>query len=137
MHIGCYRVSKILVDDGNNVNILYEHASLLRIDQLVEAAMGYELLNFMDTYVGYNQIKMHPSDKNKTAFTTSREIYSYKVMPFGLKNVGTTFQRMVDKVFKDLTRSIMKVYVDDMLVKSVMRIDHLLHLVEAFDLLRK
>ena len=80
-----------MVDDRNNVNILYEHASLLRIDQLVEAAMGHELLNFMDTYAGYNQIKMDPSDKNKTAFTTGREIYCYKVMPFGLKNAGVTF----------------------------------------------
>jgi len=49
----------------------------------------------------------------------------YKVMPFGLKNVGATFQRMVNKVFKDLIGSTIEVYIDDMLVKSVQRTDHL------------
>ena len=46
-------------------------------------------------------------------------------MPFGLKNVGATFQRMVNKVFKDLIGSTIEVYIDDMLVKSVQRTDHL------------
>ena len=69
---------------------------LLKIDQLVEAMAGHELLSFMDAYSGYNQIKMHPSDEDKTAFTTDQGIYCYKV---GLKNVGATFQRMVNKVF--------------------------------------
>ena len=57
-------------------------------------------------------------------------------MPFGLKNVRVTFQCMVDKIFKDLIGRTMKVYVDDM-VKSVLRMDHLQHLGEAFDLLWK
>jgi len=111
--------------------------SLLKIDQLVEATAGHELLNFMDAYFGYNQIKMHPPDKDKIAFTTDRGIYCYNVMPFGLKNVGATFQRMVNKVFKDLIGSTMAVYIDDMLVKSVHHRDHLQHLDEAFDLLRQ
>ena len=92
---------------------------LPRIDQLVEAMAGHELLSFMDAYFGYNQIKMHPLDEDKTAFTTGRKIYCYKVMPFGFKNAGDTFQQMVNKVFKDLIRNTMEVYVDDMLVKSV------------------
>ena len=54
----------------------------------------------MDTYSGYNQIKMHPSDENKTSFTTDRGIYCYKVIPFRLKNAGATFQQMVNKAFK-------------------------------------
>ena len=52
-----------------------------------------------------------------------RGIYCYKVMPFGLKNTGTTFLRMVNKVFKDLIRNTMEVYIEDMLVKSVQRAD--------------
>ena len=67
---------------------------------------------------------MHPSNKDKTAFTTGWGIYCYKLMPFGLKNAEATFQRMVYKVFEDLIGSIMEVYVDDILVKSVLRIDH-------------
>ena len=65
---------------------------------------------------------MHPPDEDKTAFTTSREIYCYKVMAFGLKNEGSTFQRMVNNVFRDLIGSTMEVYIDDMLVKIVQRI---------------
>ena len=62
---------------------------------------------------------MHPPDEDKTAFTTDPGIYYYKVMPFGLKNAGATFQWMVNKVFKDLIGNIMEVYVDDLLVKCV------------------
>jgi len=86
----------------------------------------------MDAYSGYNQIKMHPTDEDKTAFTTGRAICCYKVMPFGLKNVGATFQRMVNKVFKELIRSTMEVYIDDMLVKSRDCSDHMKHLEETF-----
>ena len=64
---------------------------LPRIDQLVEATTDRELLSFMDAYFGYNQIKMHPLDEDKAAFTTGQRTYCYKVMPFGLKNVGATF----------------------------------------------
>jgi len=64
---------------------------LLRIDQLVEATAGHELLSFMDAYSGYSQIEMHPPDEDKIAFTTGQGIYCYKVMPFELKNTGVTF----------------------------------------------
>ena len=64
---------------------------LSKIDQLVEATAGHKLLSFMDAYFGYNQIKMHPPDEDKTVFTTGWGIYYYKVMPFGLKNVGAPF----------------------------------------------
>ena len=64
---------------------------LPRIDWLVEATTGHELLSFMDAYFGYNQIKIHPPDEEKTAFTTGRKIYCYKVMSFGPKNTGPPF----------------------------------------------
>ena len=90
----------------------------------------------MDAYTEYNQIKIHLPDEDRTAFTTSRRIYYYKVMHFELKKCRATLQCMVDKVFKGLIGSTMKVYVD-MLVKSVQCKNHLQHLGEAFDLLRK
>ena len=62
---------------------------------------------------------MCPEDKDKTAFTTYRGLYCYKVMSFSLKNVGATYQRLVNKVFANLIRKTMEVYVDDMLVKSL------------------
>jgi len=109
----------------------------LRIDQLVEVTTGHELLSLMDAYFRYNQIKIHLPYKDKTAFTTDRGIYCYKIMPFGLKNVGARFQRMFNKVFKYLIGNTMKVYIDEMLVKSSQRRDHLQDLDEAFNLLRK
>ena len=65
---------------------------LPHIDMLVDATAGQELVSFMDAFWGYNQILMHPVNQEKTAFITKRGIFCYKVMPFGLKNVGSTYQ---------------------------------------------
>ena len=73
---------------------------LSKINQLVDAMSDYWLLSFMDVFVGYNQIRMAEEDEEKTTFITDRGIYYYKVMPFGLKNAGATYQRMVNEVFK-------------------------------------
>jgi hypothetical protein len=62
------------------------------IDQIIDDCAGYEALSFMDGFSGYNQIQIHPADQYKTAFTTPWGTFSYHVMPFGLKNAGTTFQ---------------------------------------------
>ncbi|RDY06851.1 hypothetical protein CR513_09098, partial [Mucuna pruriens] len=64
---------------------------LPNIDRLVDSVSGFEFLSFMDAYSGYNQIKMHPDDEEKTAFITDGRAFCYKVMPFGLKNAGATY----------------------------------------------
>ena len=64
---------------------------LPRIDQLVDSTVGHQLLSFMDAFSGYNQIKMDEADQEKTSFITSQGLFFYKVMPFGLKNVGATY----------------------------------------------
>ncbi|XP_030963731.1 uncharacterized protein LOC115984875 [Quercus lobata] len=86
-----------------NKACLKDSFPLLRIDQLVDSTTGHKLLSFMDTFYGYNQIIMDENDQEKTLVVTSQGLYCYKVMPFGLKNAGATYQRLV--------------YVDDMLVK--------------------
>ncbi|CAL9031199.1 unnamed protein product [Prunus brigantina] len=101
---------------------------LPRIDQLVDATAGHELLSFMDAYSGYNQIFMHPADREHTAFITDRGLYCYNVMPFGLKNARATYQRLVNQIFAELIGTSMEVYVDDMLVKSRTANDHLRNL---------
>ena len=68
------------------------------IDALVDSASDSKVLSFLDAFLGYNQIKMHPRDESKTAFMTETCSYCYKVMPFGLKNAGATYQRLMDKV---------------------------------------
>lgn len=110
---------------------------LPRIDQLVDSTAGHELLSFMDAYSGYNQIPMFPGDEESTSFITDRGLYCYKVMPFGLKNAGATYQRLVNKMLADQLGKTMEVYVDDMLVKSLMAKKHIEHLAEAFKTLRR
>ena len=109
---------------------------LPRIDLIVDATFGHELLSFMDTFSGNNQIRMDPSDQEKTSFVTGQGTYYYQVMPFGLKNARATYQRLVKKMFQKHIGTSMEVYIDDMLVKSVKAGLHVNHLVEAFQVLK-
>jgi len=70
------------------------------IDRLVDGAVGHKVLSFLDAFSGYNQIPMHRSDVDKTTFITESTNYCYQVMPFGLKNAGATYQRLMDRVFE-------------------------------------
>ena len=72
----------------------------------------------MDAYPGYNQIPMHIPDQEHTSFIIDLRLYCYKVMPFGLKNAGVTYQRLVNMMFNEQIGKTMEVYVDDMLIKS-------------------
>ncbi|KAL8148773.1 hypothetical protein AgCh_005948 [Apium graveolens] len=110
---------------------------LPRIDQLVDATAGHALLSFMDAYSGYNQILMYGPDQEHTSFITDRGLYCYIGMPFGLINAGATYQRLVNMMFKDQIGRTIEVYVDDMLVKSKVAGDHIKHLVEMFNILRR
>uniref|UniRef100_A0A2N9FIS9 Uncharacterized protein n=1 Tax=Fagus sylvatica TaxID=28930 RepID=A0A2N9FIS9_FAGSY len=110
---------------------------LPRIDQLVDSTAGHKLLTFMDAFSGYNQIVMDENDQEKTSFITSRGLFCYKVMPFGLKNAGATYQRLMNRMFHDQIGRNVEVYVDDMLVKSKEEDDHLDDLRETFQTLRK
>ena len=68
------------------------------IDALVDSASGCKMLSFLDAFSGYNQIKIHTRDECKAAFMTELSCYCYTVMPFGLKNAGATYQRLMDSV---------------------------------------
>jgi len=91
---------------------------LPNIDTLVDSASGCKMLSFLDAFSGYNQIKMHPRDESKMAFMTDTCSYCYKVMPFGLKNAGTTYQRLMDKILAPMLGRNVQAYVDDMVVTS-------------------
>ena len=105
---------------------------LPRIDLIVDTTTGHELLSFMNTFSGYNQIRMDPSDQEKTSFVTGQGTYCYQVMPFGLKNARATYQRLVNKMFQKQIGASMEVYIDDMLMKSVKAELHIAHLAESF-----
>ncbi|KAL2241784.1 UNVERIFIED_CONTAM: Retrovirus-related Pol polyprotein from transposon opus [Sesamum indicum] len=110
---------------------------LPRIDILVDSTAGYKIFSMMDAYQGYHQIYMATEDRIKTSFVTDRGIFCYNVMPFGLKNAGATYQRLVNKMFVDQIGKTMEVYVDDMLVKSHKPEEHLEHLKIAFAIMRE
>lgn len=110
---------------------------LPHIDRMVDANIGHKLLSFMDAFLKYNQILMHPEVREKTTFIFEKGTYCYKVMLFGLKNVGAIYQRLVNKMFKGLLRRIREVCIDDMLVKSLKANDHIKHLKEYFEVLEK
>jgi len=88
------------------------------IDALVDSPSGFKLISFLDAFSGYNQIRMHPRDECKTTFMTELSYYCYKVMPFGLKNVGATYQRLMDRVLAPMIRQNVHAYVEDMVVTS-------------------
>ena len=90
--------------DYTNLNDACPKDSFLlpRIDQIVDATSGHEMLSFLDAFSGYHQIPMAPGDEEKTAFITPHGLYCYRVMPFGLKNARATYQRLMTKIFKPL-----------------------------------
>ncbi|KAI0497342.1 hypothetical protein KFK09_020565 [Dendrobium nobile] len=108
-----------------NKACLKDSFPLPHIDQLVDTTFGHQMLSFMDAYSGYNQIKMNPTDEEAIAFQIDRGLYCYRVMPFGLKNAGATYQRLMNKIFKTLVGRNMEVYKDDMLVKSLEKYQHI------------
>ena len=107
------------------------------INQLVDSTADHQLLRFIDAFSRYNQIKMDEADQEKTSFITSQGLFCYKVMLFGLKNAGATYQRLVNHMFHPQIGRNVKVYVDDMLVKSLDKEKHLDDLQETFDTLRR
>ena len=111
--------------------------SLPQIDQLVDATIGHQLLSFMDAFSGFNQIQMAHEDEEKITFIIEKCLYYYKVMPFSFKDIRATYHRLVNKIFKDQIGYNMKVYIDDMLVKSTEATLHINDLTKAFDILRK
>ena len=119
-----------------NKACLKDNFPLPRIDLIVDATTGHELLSFMDAFSDYNQISMDPDDQEKTSFVTAQGTYCYRVMSFGLKNAGATYQRLVNRMFQKQIGVTMDVYIDDMLVKSTAAELHIAHLSKAFQILR-
>ncbi|CAL8162369.1 unnamed protein product [Prunus armeniaca] len=106
-------------------------------DLLVDGAAKHELLSFVDGHAGYNQIFIAEEDVHKTSFRCPGAIgtYEWVVMPFGLKNAGATYQRAMNLIFHDLIGRTVEVYIDDVVVKSPSKADHV-GLRQAFNRMR-
>ena len=107
------------------------------IDQLVDATVGHPQMSFLVAFQGYHQIPLALGDKEKTAFVTPTGNYHYKMMPFSLKNVGSTYQRMITRMFESQLGKNIEVYIDDMVVKNKVVSKHMGDLRDIFEILRK
>ena len=94
-------------------------------------------MSFLDAFQGYYQIPLTLSDQEKTAFVTPTGNYHYTVMPFGLKNAGSTYQRMMTRMFEPHLEKNIEVYMDDMVVKSKVVSEHMGDLKNIFEILRR
>ena len=106
-----------------------------KIDQLVDATIGHPRMSFLDAIQGYHKIPLSSDDQEKTAFVTPIGNYHYKVIPFGLKNAGSIYQRMMTRMFELQLGKNIEIYIDDMVVKSKMVLEHLGDLRTIFEIL--
>jgi hypothetical protein len=110
---------------------------LPRIDQIIDSTAGCTRLSFLDAYFGYNQIKLKKEDEEKTAFITPYGVFCYQVMPFGLKNVGATYQRMMQNCLKSQIGRNIQVYIDNVVITTRKEESLISDLVETFDNLNR
>jgi hypothetical protein len=101
------------------------------VDQIVDDCAGSEIFSLMDGFSGYNQINIAPEDQHKTTFICPWGTFAYRKLPFGLKNVGATFQRAMSYAFHDI-KHIVQPYLDDLPAHSLRRVDHPIHLRAIF-----
>ncbi|PKA50761.1 RNA-directed DNA polymerase like [Apostasia shenzhenica] len=106
---------------------------LPKIERLVDSSAGYTMLSFLDAFSG---IRMAEQDEKHTSFITDHVTFCYRVMPFGLKNAGATYIRMINTVFRGQKGHNMETYVDDLLIKSQSGVDHFEDLHETLETYR-
>jgi hypothetical protein len=103
----------------------------------VDSTAGSVLLCFLGCYSGYHYIALHPDDEDKMAFITPQDIYCYKVMTFGLKNAGATYQKTIHKCLNSQIGKNFEAYVDDLVVKTTEEDQLIADLTETFTNLRE
>ena len=91
----------------------------------MDATAGHPRISFLDAFQGYHQMLLALGDQEKTSFVMPTGNYHYKVMPFGLKNAGSTYQRMITRMFEPQLGKNIEVYIDDIVVKSKVESKHI------------
>lgn len=109
---------------------------LPRIDEMLDSLAEAAYFSTLDLMSGYWQVKVHPEDREKTAFITRYGTYEFNVMPFGLCNAPATFQRLMNRIYQGIAYDYVVVYLDDTNVFSRTFEDHIRHLREVFTRIR-
>ena len=110
---------------------------LPRIDELLESFRTANWFTTLDLASGFWQVEMSPEDREKTAFITHRGLYEFNVMPFGLCNAPSTFQRLMNQVLRKFLGKFTAVYLDDIIIYSNTFEQHLDHLNQVFAAIRQ
>ena len=110
---------------------------LPRVDEILDSLKDAKWFTTLDLASGYWQIKVREEHREKTAFITKFGTYEFKVMPFGLCNASATFQRTMDKVLKGIKDQFVMVYLDDVIIYSKTFNEHLGHIEEVFNRIKK
>ncbi|MCO5585932.1 hypothetical protein L7F22_039867 [Adiantum nelumboides] len=119
-----------------NKNTIKNRFSILRIDDILDRLQGGSMFSRIVLKSWYHEICIRPEDVHKTAFRTTFGRYDFLVMPFGLTNAPTTFNRMMDRIFRP-HRIYVGTFFDDMIVFSKSEEEHRNHLIAVFNELRK
>jgi len=109
---------------GLNRVSLKDHYPLPPMEQILNTMVGAERFSLLDGFSGYNQVWVKNEDQFKMAFTTKWGTFYFQRMPFGLSNVGETFQRTMDYAFGELVNKTVLVYLDDITIFSHDRSSH-------------
>lgn len=125
---------RMCIDFKNlNSSCLKDYYPLPEIDWKIKSIMGFRYKCFLDAYKGYHQVQMAKEDEEKTVFYTDHGTYCYVKMSFGLKNVGATYQKLVDTAFRTQIGRNLEAYADDMVIKSQTEKELLADIAETFD----
>lgn len=108
--------------DFQNLNkvCLKDNYPLPKMENILHRVVRDSRMYLLDGYSGYNQILVHENDHDKNSFTTPWGTFKYAKIPFGLKNAGSTFQRVMDIAFADQKNVFLVVYLDDLTVSPIL-----------------